>query len=328
MKLGKHCWELPLILAPMAGYTDIAFRMLCRKHGCDLTITEMVSAKGLAYHNQKTGDLLEIGEKEIPAVIQLFGREPEVLADAVKRICDSYGERLAAIDLNMGCPAPKIVKNGEGSALMNEPVLAGKIIEAMVKNSSVPVTVKIRKGFTYENENCVEIADIAEKSGASMISIHGRNREQMYSGKADLDAIQRVKAAVSVPVIGNGDVSDAESAKRMLQQTNCDGLMIGRGALGNPWVFEEIRSVFSGKEWEEPSLSEKMQEAVLHARETVNAKGEHGIVELRKHIIWYLRGLRGAAGTRRRLQGASTLAELEEILLDTAKEHEYNGLTL
>ena len=328
MRLGKYSWDTPLFLAPMAGYTDTAFREICKSHGCDLTVTEMVSAKGLAFQNHKTCDLLRIGEAEYPAVCQLFGREPDILADAARRVSEELGERLAAIDLNMGCPAPKIVKNGEGSALMEEPELAGRIIEAMVKSSLVPVTVKMRTGVSPDKENAVEIARIAENSGVSMISIHGRNREQMYSGKADLDKIRLVKEAVSIPVIGNGDVADTESAIRMLRETNCDGLMIGRGALGNPWIFEEIRCAVSGKKWEEPSFEEKMQEAIRHARRTVGEKGEHGVIELRKHIIWYLRGLRGAAATRRRLQKAVTLEELEEILLDTVKEHEYNDKTL
>lgn len=315
MRLGTKEWEMPVFLAPMAGFSDMSFRTLAREYGCDAAFTEMVSAKALGYHNMKTCDLLELSEEEKPTVIQIFGREPKVMANAAEWISKQPG--VLAIDINMGCPAPKIVKNGEGSALMKEPLLAGQIIESVVKASGVPVTVKIRKGFDMEHENAVEIAVIAEENGASMITVHGRNREQMYSGKADLESIAHVKDAVHIPVIGNGDICDADSAKKMLEETGCDGIMIGRAALGNPWVFEQIKAEWAGRASLIPTLQERMDVAYRHAEMTVNSKGDHGIIELRKHIVCYLKGCRGAAELRQRIQYATTLPELRQILLDT-----------
>lgn len=309
--------DVPLLLAPMAGFSDMSFRVLCKSLGCDLTVTEMVSAKGLFYGSQKTAELLETDPAERPVVMQIFGREPEIMADMAQRLAERYGEALLAIDINMGCPAPKITGNGEGSALMREPLLAGHIVETVAKKAGVPVTVKIRKGYDARHENAAEIARIAEDSGAAAITVHGRTREQMYAGCADYAAIAAVRAAVKIPVIGNGDVRDGDSALRLLRQTRCDGIMIGRGALGNPFVFSEVRAALRGETYTPPTWAERMETAVRHTRMTAANKGERGILELRKHIVYYLGGIPGAARLRTRLQNAETAEEMAQILLDT-----------
>ena len=309
--------DVPLLLAPMAGFSDMSFRVLCKSLGCDLTVTEMVSAKGLFYGSQKTAELLETDPAERPVVMQIFGREPEIMADMAQRLAERYGEALLAIDINMGCPAPKITGNGEGSALMREPLLAGHIVETVAKKAGVPVTVKIRKGYDARHENAAEIARIAEDSGAAAITVHGRTREQMYAGCADYAAIAAVRAAVKIPVIGNGDVRDGDSALRLLRQTRCDGIMIGRGALGNPFVFSEVRAALRGETYTPPTWAERMETAVRHTRMTAANKGERGILELRKHIVYYLSGIPGAARLRTRLQNAETAEEMAQILLDT-----------
>ena len=309
--------DVPLLLAPMAGFSDMSFRVLCKSLGCDLTVTEMVSAKGLFYGSQKTAELLETDPAERPVVMQIFGREPEIMADMARRLAERYREALLAIDINMGCPAPKITGNGEGSALMREPLLAGHIVETVAKKTGVPVTVKIRKGYDARHENAAEIARIAEDSGAAAITVHGRTREQMYAGSADYAAIAAVRAAVKIPVIGNGDVRDGDSALRLLRQTRCDGIMIGRGALGNPFVFSEVRAALRGEAYTPPTWAERMETAVRHTRMTAANKGERGILELRKHIVYYLSGIPGAARLRTRLQNAETAEEMAQILLDT-----------
>lgn len=309
--------DVPLLLAPMAGFSDMSFRVLCKSLGCDLTVTEMVSAKGLFYGSQKTAELLETDPAERPVVMQIFGREPEIMADMAQRLAERYGEALLAIDINMGCPAPKITGNGEGSALMREPLLAGHIVETVAKKAGVPVTVKIRKGYDARHENAAEIARIAEDSGAAAITVHGRTREQMYAGCADYAAIVAVRAAVKIPVIGNGDVRDGDSALRLLRETRCDGIMIGRGALGNPFVFSEVRAALRGEAYTPPTWAERMETAVRHTRMTAANKGERGILELRKHIVYYLSGIPGAARLRTRLQNAETAEEMAQILLDT-----------
>lgn len=309
--------DVPLLLAPMAGFSDMSFRVLCKSLGCDLTVTEMVSAKGLFYGSRKTAELLETDPAERPVVMQIFGREPEIMADMAQRLAERYGEALLAIDINMGCPAPKITGNGEGSALMREPLLAGHIVETVAKKAGVPVTVKIRKGYDARHENAAEIARIAEDSGAAAITVHGRTREQMYAGSADYAAIAAVRAAVKIPVIGNGDVRDGDSALRLLRQTRCDGIMIGRGALGNPFVFSEVRAALRGEAYTPPTWAERMETAVRHTRMTAANKGERGILELRKHIVYYLSGIPGAARLRTRLQNAETAEEMAQILLDT-----------
>lgn len=309
--------DVPLLLAPMAGFSDMSFRVLCKSLGCDLTVTEMVSAKGLFYGSQKTAELLETDPAERPVVMQIFGREPEIMADMARRLAERYREALLAIDINMGCPAPKITGNGEGSALMREPLLAGHIVETVAKKAGVPVTVKIRKGYDARHENAAEIARIAEDSGAAAITVHGRTREQMYAGCADYAAIAAVRAAVKIPVIGNGDVRDGDGALRLLRQTRCDGIMIGRGALGNPFVFSEVRAALRGEAYTPPTWAERMETAVRHTRMTAANKGERGILELRKHIVYYLSGIPGAARLRTRLQNAETAEEMAQILLDT-----------
>ena len=308
----------PVCLAPMAGYTDVVFRELCVSFGCDLVCTEMVSAKGLSFGNVKTETYLALGEHERNVAVQIFGHEPALMADVAKRICDQLGDRLRCIDLNMGCPAQKIVTNGDGSALMNTPALAGEITEAVKRASRVPVTVKFRKG--WDGDTCVSFAKVLEEHGADALCLHARTRMQQYEGKADWAAIAAVKAAVSVPVFGNGDVCDGQSARNMLNETHCDGLMIARGALGRPWIFAEIHAAINGEPYAEPSIAERMRIACLHAERIEAVKGAHGLVELRKHLPHYLKGMRGAAGLRQRLNEAKTVGEIRYILLDSAKD--------
>ena len=255
----------PVMLAPMAGFTDMTYRALCRMQGCDFTFTEMVSAKGLSFGG-KSAELLETAPEERPCGIQLFGREPEIMADMAKRLCDEYRDAAAMLDINMGCPAPKITGNGEGSALMREPLQAAKVIEAVAKASSLPVSVKFRTGWDGASRNYLEFAKMAEQSGASMVTVHGRTREQMYSGIADWDAIAEVKAALAIPVIGNGDVTDAASALRLKAHTGCDGIMIGRGALGNPFIFPEVKAALRGEEFVPPTDEQRMETAISHIR--------------------------------------------------------------
>ena len=316
--IRPYACDLPVLLAPMAGYTDVVFRELCVSFGCDLTYTEMVSAKGLSFGNTKTETYLSLGENERAVAVQIFGHEPELMADVAKQVCTLLGDRLRCIDINMGCPAQKIVSNGDGSALMRNPVLAGQITEAVKRASSVPVTVKFRKG--WDGDTCVPFARILEESGADALCIHARTRVQQYEGTADRSAIAAVKAAVSIPVIGNGDVVDGESALSMLKETHCDGLMIGRGALGKPWVFSEVKAALRGEPYRQPTLAERLRVACLHAERIEAAKGPHGLVELRKHLPRYLKGVRNAAGLRMRLNEAKTVGEIKQLLLDSAKD--------
>lgn len=300
----------PIMLAPMAGFTDMTYRALCREQGCDFTFSEMVSAKGLSFGG-KSAELLETSPVERPCGIQLFGREPSIMADMAKRICDEYHGDVALIDINMGCPAPKITGNGEGSALMKEPLHAAKVIEAVSKASSLPVSVKFRRGWDAASENYLDFAKMAEQSGASMVTLHGRTREQMYSGTADWDAIATVKAALSIPVIGNGDVTDAKSALALKAHTNCDGIMIGRGALGNPHIFPEIKAAIAGMPFTPPTEQERMAIAIRHIEGIVAHKGPRSVVEMRKHIAYYVRGMRGASAFR----AAATRAETAEEMI-------------
>ena len=307
--------EQPVLLAPMAGYTDPVFRALCVSFGCDGTYTEMVSAKGLSFGNEKTESYLQTGEGEQTVAVQIFGHEPELLADVAKRICDQLGERLTCIDINMGCPVPKIVNGGDGSALMKTPALAGRITEAVKLASRVPVTVKLRKG--WDSDTCVPFARVLEEHGADALCLHARTRMQFYEGKADRAAIAAVKAAVNIPVIGNGDITDGDSARSMLRETHCDGIAIGRGAIGRPWIFAEIKAALRGEDYCTPSASERLQIASIHAERIEAAKGPHGLVELRKHLPHYLKGMRGAAGMRQRLNEVKTVAEFKQVLLDS-----------
>jgi len=303
----------PIMLAPMAGFTDMTYRALCREQGCDFTFSEMVSAKGLSYGG-KSAELLETSPVERPCGIQLFGREPHIMADMAKRLCDEYRDAAAMIDINMGCPAPKITGNGEGSALMKEPCHAAKVIEAVAKASSLPVSVKFRKGWDASSENYLDFAKMAEQSGAAMVTLHGRTREQMYSGTADWDAIAAVKAALSIPVIGNGDVVDVSSALAMKAHTNCDGIMIGRGALGNPHIFPAVKAALAGLPYTPPTDGERMDIAIRHIRGIVAHKGEHAVVEMRKHIAYYVRGMRGASAFRAAATRAATAEEMIDMI--------------
>ncbi len=306
--------ELPnnLILAPMAGVTDLPFRMLCKEQGAGLLCMEMVSAKALQYKNKNTYALLEVKEEERPVSLQLFGSDPDCISAMAHEIED---RNFDILDINMGCPVPKVVNNGDGSALMKNPVLAGEIIEKTVKAIRKPVTVKIRKGFDDAHVNAVEMAHVAQESGAAAITVHGRTREQYYSGKADWDIIARVKEAVSIPVIGNGDILDAKDVIEMEKQTGCDGFMIGRGAQGNPWIFHQILHYFeTGEIIGKPPMEEMVELMLRHARMQVELKGENtGIREMRKHAAWYTAGYKNSSKLRGRINEVNDYASLEEL---------------
>ncbi len=313
LKIGNIQLKNNVLLAPMAGVTDKAFRMITKPFGPALMYTEMVSGKGLFYKSKKTADLLETEAEEKPVAVQLFGHEPEVLASIAQRALD-YGAEI--IDINMGCPAPKITGNGDGSALSKNPALAGEIVAAVVQAVSVPVTVKIRKGWNDESTTAVEMAKIAEKSGASAVTVHGRTREQFYSGSVDLDIIRAVKTAVSIPVIGNGDIVDEDSAKRMLDYTGCDGIMIGRGAQGNPWIFERvIHFLQTGEKLPLPTAHQRAEKMAEHLELLVEYKGDHrGIQEARKHMAWYIKGCKGGAFLRNEIMKAASKEEMLKII--------------
>lgn len=297
MKIGNLNLDNRVFLSPMAGVTDLPFRLICKEQDCGVLYTEMVNAKALCYDDKNTKKMLKIEDEEHPVAIQIFGSDPEYMGGAAK-ILNSYPNEI--LDINMGCPAPKVVKNGDGSALLKNPELAAKVLRAVVENSEKPVTLKIRKGWDDTCINAVEIAKIAEDCGISAIAIHGRTREQYYSGKADWDIIRQVKENVSIPVIGNGDVFEVQDAINMLNQTNCDAIMIGRGAQGNPWIFKRINHYMqTGEILPEPTLEEKIETAKKHLKLAVEEHGEYVAVrEMRKHIAWYLKGLRNSARVR------------------------------
>ena len=310
--IGNFQPDTPFFLAPLAGITDKAMRSLCAKQGASLVYTEMVSAKGLWYGDRKSRDLLEIAEDEGPVAFQLFGSDPEILSFAAKELRD---EKNCILDLNVGCPVPKVVNNGDGSALMKNPLLAGKIIEKTAKAIKKPVTVKIRKGFDDDHINAVEMAHIAEESGAAAIAVHGRTREQFYSGKADWDIIRQVKEAVSIPVIGNGDILTADDVIRMRDETNCDGFMIARGAEGNPWIFKQILHYFeTGEKLEKPSFAEVTDMILRHARMQIEFKGEYtGIREMRKHAAWYTAGYKNSSRLRAKICEVENYEQLKAL---------------
>ena len=313
LMVGNVVLDNPLILAPMAGVTDLPFRLLCSQQGVGLIGMEMVSAKAIMYKNKNTEKLLEIHPEEGPVSLQLFGSDPEIISRIAKQIED---RPFSILDINMGCPVPKIVNNGEGSALMKNPRLVGEIVRKTVKAINKPVTVKIRKGFDDDHVNAVEIAKIVEDAGGAAIGIHGRTREQYYAGKADWEIIARVKEAVSIPVLGNGDVTDAESAVRMMKETGCDGVMIARAARGNPWIFKRILSKLeTGEECPEPTMEERRDTILKHARLQTEYKGEYTAVrEMRKHIGWYTTGLPHSARLRQKVNEMETMEELQEAV--------------
>ncbi len=315
MKIGTVVLDNPLIMAPLAGVTDYPFRQIVKEFGAALVYTEMISAQGLLHHNRQTQRILDISAKEKPTAVQLFGKEPTVLAQAAAMAVERGAD---IIDVNMGCPVPKIVKNQEGSYLMKTPDRVRRIIAELVNTVSVPVTVKIRKGWDPDHVNTVEIAQICEKEGASAVAVHARTRDQYYAGKADWDCIARVKDALQIPVIGNGDINDPEDILKMINQTGCDAVMIGRAAMGNPWIFSRGKAYLeTGIVPPPPSVYGKIATAIVHLHNLVNYKGEStGVKEMRKHASWYIKGLKGSTEIRVKINRAMTLAEMESILLE------------
>lgn len=313
LKIGNVGLSSPFLLAPLAGITDGPFRRLCREAGAGLVYSEMVSAKGLWYKDKNTGGLLEILPGEGPVAYQLFGHEPEIMAFAAREL-DKRDNVI--FDINMGCPVPKIVKNGEGSALMKNPDLAHDVVAAAVKNTSKPVTVKIRAGWDADSINAVEVAHAVSAAGASAIAVHGRTREQYYSGKADWSVIAAVKRAVDIPVIGNGDVTDGASALRMMEETGCDFVMVARGALGNPWIFRELNAAWRGEPLPPPPTKEDKKQMMLrHFNDVLDLKGEYVAVrEMRKHVGWYLKGVPGAAAFRGKINQINSAVELRKAI--------------
>jgi len=321
MKIKDVEFENNVFLAPMAGIADRAFRELCINYGAGYTVSEMVSSKGLTMGDKKSGELLTLGEIENPAGVQIFGDNPEIMAQAAK-MCIKYHPNI--IDINMGCPAPKIAMNGGGASLMKNPLLAGEIIKAVSKTVDIPVTVKIRKGWDDENITAVELAKIAEKNGAAAITVHGRTRMQMYSGKVDYNIISKVKKAVDIPVIANGDIVDEQSAAIMFEKTNCDAIMIGRGALGNPWIFRRINAYLNEcRVLPDVSINEKMVVMLKHIQKIIEYKGEYTAMrEARHHAAYYTKGIRGGAALRKEISTFEHFEQLEELAYKIAKENE------
>lgn len=321
MKIKDIEFENNIFLAPMAGIADRAFRELCINFGAGYTVTEMVSSKGLTMGDKKSSELLTLGEIENPAGAQIFGDDPQIMAEAAVKCLDFHPQ---IIDINMGCPAPKIAMNGGGASLMKNPKLAGEIVKAVSEAVPIPVTVKIRKGWDDESVTAVELAQIAQQNGASAITVHGRTRMQMYSGKVDYDIIAKVKKAVSIPVIGNGDITDEQSATIMFEKTNCDAIMIGRGALGNPWIFRKINAYLSEcRVLPEVGINEKMVVMLKHIQKIIEYKGEYTAMrEARHHAAYYTKGIRGGAALRKEISTFEHFEQLEELAYKIAKENE------
>jgi nifR3 family TIM-barrel protein len=315
MKIGNVILENNIFLAPMAGITDMPFRVLCKRQGCGLVYTEMVSAKGMHYKSENTEDLLMLAPEEKPAAVQIFGSDPDILAETASRVEEKGA---AIIDINMGCPTPKIVKNGDGSALMQKPKLVEQIVRKVSNAVTIPITLKIRKGWDDTSVNAVEIARIPEGAGAAAVTVHGRTREQFYTGHADWRIIQHVKEAVKIPVIGNGDINTPQDAKRMLDETGCDGIMIGRGAQGNPWIFKSVLVYLAeGNLLPAPTPTEKINLLVEQLHMIVDLKGENiGVKEMRKHISWYLKGLPNSAHVKTVINGLLSAKEVETLLYE------------
>ena len=334
--LGKITLPYGLVLAPMAGVTDNSFRVLCKSFGAEYTVSEMVSAKALCYEQRSkrkefnsscTANLATVRPEEQPMAIQLFGSEPEFMADAARMIeaCDykncTSKEPPAAIDINMGCPVRKITSNGEGSALMKNPALAGEIVSAVAKAVKLPVTVKIRAGWDKNSINAPEMAKILEDAGASLICVHARTREQLYTPGIDLSIIEKVKNSVTIPVIGNGDIYSAEDALKMMSDTGCDGVMIGRGAMGNPWIFQEITAAMKKNNFVPPTFSDKISIALKHFYDIIEDKGERvGVSEGKKHMSWYISGMKGAAQARTEIMNSESFEKIESILINLLNE--------
>lgn len=313
LTIGNVTLDNNIILAPMAGVTDLPFRLLCSEQGAGLTCMEMVSAKAILYKNKNTEALLEIHPEEGPTSLQLFGSDPKILSEMAKQIEE---RPFSILDINMGCPVPKVVNNGEGSALMKQPKLVGEIVSAVSKAIEKPVTVKIRKGFDEQNVNAVEIAKIAEEAGAAAVAVHGRTREQYYAGEADWEIIARVKEAVSIPVIGNGDITDGISARKMMELTGCDGVMVGRAARGNPWLFRQIIAYLrNGTVLPRPDIAEVKEMLLRHAGLQLETKGEYtGIREMRKHFAWYTTGYPNSSRLRQNVNMVEDFETLRRLI--------------
>ncbi len=321
MKIGNIELRNNVFLAPMAGITDLAFRIICSEMGTGLVFSEMVSCKGMYYGDEKTESLLEVDEKERPIAIQIFGSDPEIMGTVVRDKLN-YRKDIDIIDINMGCPAPKIVKNGDGSALMKDPKLARQVLRSVVAASEKPVSLKMRMGWDENSLNGLEIAKIAEEEGIAAITIHARTRDMFYSGEADWDYIKKMKEAIDIPLIGNGDIFEPEDAIRMIEYTKCDAVAIGRGAQGNPWIFKRILSLMEGGEGKAPDVEEKIRTCIRHLELICQIKGEKiGVREMRKHSAWYLKGLKNSKEMKNKINQIEEKEELESLLLEFLNQY-------